>query len=277
MNDGGAVTFDAGGTLLHTEPSPGEIYARVAVRHGLNVSGAAMGKAFRAAWEDVHAADRFHAVGAEQGVEYWREIVYRTVEKTGGMADPEPYFLELYEIFADPAVWRLDPAARTVLEETRARGLRVGLISNWDTRLRGLLAKLGLLALFDAVVISCEAGVEKPHPRIFRMALDALGGPCSDSVVHIGDTYRDDVIGAARAGLRAVLIHRDGVPLPEPCPTAPSLAEAFEVAMGILGSPSREGEGRRPQSFSAQSNSISETEQGGSSSGSIRARRPTVS
>ena len=194
-----------------------------------------MSEAFRTVWDETHAADRFHATGAEDGIEYWREIVYRTVAKVGGMDDPEPYFLELYDLFADPGVWKLDPAAREVLEESRRRGFRVGLVSNWDRRLRGLLDSLGLLSLFDGVAISCEAGVEKPHPAIFRAALEAMGVPAATPAVHIGDTYRDDVIGAARAGFRAVLIRRDGASLPAPCPAAPTLAEAFQLAVRMLG------------------------------------------
>jgi putative hydrolase of the HAD superfamily len=234
MSSAGAITFDAGGTLLHTDPSPGEIYARVAARYGLVVSGEAMSKAFRETWEEIHGEDRFHAAGAEQGREYWREIVYRTLSKVGDMPDPEPCFLELYELFADPRVWKLDPAARVVLERAGDLGLGVGLVSNWDSRLRGLLDKLDLLSFFDAVAISCEVGIEKPHPGIFRNALAGLGAS-HESVIHIGDTYRDDVIGADRAGIRAVLIHRNGGPPPRPCATAPSLLEAFEHAVRMLG------------------------------------------
>ncbi|MFN2272614.1 MAG: HAD family hydrolase [Anaerolineae bacterium] len=103
----------------------------------------------------------------------------------------------------------LDPDAKDVLSTLR-RTRTIGLISNYDhpPHVYLLLAKLGLAALFDVVVISGEVGVEKPDPRIFELAVkQARLHP--REVVYVGDTA-DDVHGALGADLCPILIRREG-------------------------------------------------------------------
>ena len=83
------------------------------------------------------------------------------------------------------------------------------MVSNWDERLPRLLAALGLAGHFEAVVVSAEVGVEKPHPRIFEAALERLA-LAADEVVHVGDHAVEDVEGARAVGLRALRLARDG-------------------------------------------------------------------
>jgi putative hydrolase of the HAD superfamily len=86
-------------------------------------------------------------------------------------------------------------------------GTRIGIISNWDSRLESILAGLGLSDLFEVVVISSLVGFSKPHPRIFEIALERVGLR-PDEAVHVGDTFRDDVEGARSAGIEPVLVKR---------------------------------------------------------------------
>jgi putative hydrolase of the HAD superfamily len=95
------------------------------------------------------------------------------------------------------------------VSELRRRGKGVGLISNWDVRLEEVLADLGLLERFDWVVISAVVGVQKPDAAIFEHALRRCSLPAG-RVIHVGDSYEDDVLGARRAGLRALWLRRDG-------------------------------------------------------------------
>ena len=81
------------------------------------------------------------------------------------------------------------------------------MVSNWDVSLRGILGELGLSGLVDDVVVSAEAGVAKPAPEIFDLALRRL--QCSaERAVIVGDSPETDIAGAVRAGVRAVLIDR---------------------------------------------------------------------
>jgi putative hydrolase of the HAD superfamily len=85
--------------------------------------------------------------------------------------------------------------------------MRLAIVSNWDERLRPLLARLDLLERFEVVVVSCEAGSRKPEPRIFQAATEALG-LSPDQVLHVGDSLEHDVMGARAAGMRSVGIRR---------------------------------------------------------------------
>ena len=206
-----AVTFDAGGTLLYPHPSVGEIYAKAARRHGVDASAEAMEAAFRQAWRACHHPEAAAAAGNASQLEWWREMVFQTLDLAGvRMADREAYFHELYDLFADASAWRLFPDARETMATLRERGLKTGLLSNWDHRLRPVLEGLALLSLLDAVIISCEVGVEKPHPKIFHTAWTSLGVTDPAEVLHVGDSFRDDVHGAIAAGMKAVLVERTG-------------------------------------------------------------------
>lgn len=104
----------------------------------------------------------------------------------------------------------LPAATRTVLEELRGRGLRLGFVSNahlLPELLREDLEHLGLAALLDGGAFSSEVGVRKPDERIFAAVLDQLGVAPADAI-HVGDRVRDDVVGARAAGLRGAVLTR---------------------------------------------------------------------
>lgn len=101
------------------------------------------------------------------------------------------------------------PATLATLAALRARGLRLGLVSNALTPgplMRRTLAALGLADYFDAVVFSSEIGVRKPAPRIYQAVLAALGVAPAEAAF-VGDRVREDVEGPRALGMRAILSH----------------------------------------------------------------------
>ena len=89
------------------------------------------------------------------------------------------------------------------------------MVSNWVWDGARLLEDLGLADRFVTIVISDRVGYGKPHPVIFRAALDAAGVPAARAV-HVGDSYAKDVLGAVGAGMTAMLLLRDGASPPDP-------------------------------------------------------------
>ena len=211
------VCLDAAGTLIHVRGSVGQQYAAVAHRFGVDVDPAARDAgfpaAFRAAPPMAFPGARPDAVPAlERGL--WRDLVRGLVERAGcaralDAVGFEAYFDALYAHFGTPAAWEVFADVRPALEAIRARPCRTALVSNFDGRIVPLLRGLGLAAAFDAVVLSSRVGTVKPDPRIFEAALRALGVPAR-SVLHVGDSPREDEAGARAAGLHAVLLDRDG-------------------------------------------------------------------
>jgi len=195
-----AVTFDVGGTLIEVRPSVGHVYAEVAARHGVKgLSAGLLDRRFAAAWR---AARRFNYSRSD-----WADLVDATFR---GLTDRPPsrtFFAELYARFAEPDAWRVFADVVPTLDALVAHGLRLGVISNWDERLRPLLKRLRLACRFDAIVVSREVGCSKPSCAIFEHAVQKLGLPPA-AVLHVGDDRLMDVRGAQAAGLSALLLKR---------------------------------------------------------------------
>ena len=101
------------------------------------------------------------------------------------------------------------PDAAPALERLRAAGLELICVSNWDVSLEQVLARCGLAELLDGAISSAAAGARKPDPEIFAAAL-RLAGCSAAEAIHVGDTREEDVEGAAAAGIRVLLIDREG-------------------------------------------------------------------
>ena len=200
-----AVTFDVGGTLIEPFPSVGNIYAEVAASHGIaHLSHQELQRRFVTAF---HRRAR-----AIHSAEEWAEIVDETF--AGLVAEPpsKTFFPGLYERFAQAAAWRIYPDVELTLAALAGRGLKLGVISNWDGRLRPLLITLGLARSFETVVVSCEVSASKPAPAIFQKAAEQLHAP-PDTILHVGDSFEMDVAGARAAGFQALQIERNAKPL----------------------------------------------------------------
>lgn len=97
------------------------------------------------------------------------------------------------------------------LDQLQQMGLKLGIISNWDTPLHAMVEELGLTPYFDVVVASHDQRVRsaKPDAAIFEYALNAVD-LSPEEAVHVGDSFEADIIGAHTAGIRAILLDRDG-------------------------------------------------------------------
>jgi putative hydrolase of the HAD superfamily len=207
-----AAFLDVGGTLIECRPSVAAVYARVLSRWR-PVDEASVAPVFRRVWaamtqEHPAGLDRYHErKGGER--EWWGRFVASVVAELGHPAPAPVAFAELFAAFAEPELWHVFPEVPEVLSALRARGLRLAVVSNWDSRLPELLDRLDLTRFFDAVLVSALEGVEKPAPEIFLRAAARVG--CEPArCVHVGDSPLDDYRGATSAGVRPVLLDRTG-------------------------------------------------------------------
>lgn len=205
-----AITFDVTGTLIHS-PRLAAIYHQVLARHGVESDPGELSRLIPLVWQEMACAadmaeDRFssHPDGARG---WWQRFVERIGEHLGGPA-PSPFAAaELFARFARSEAWELYPEVDDVLADLHRRGFRLAVLSNWDARLPGLLAELGLAHHLDAIVYSAGVGVEKPHPRIFRAVCHELEVDPADAL-HVGDRIKEDVEGALAVGMEALLLVR---------------------------------------------------------------------
>jgi putative hydrolase of the HAD superfamily len=199
------VLFDAGDTLLAPAPSFQGRFVAVAAANGLPLEeaavDAAIADAVRAAswpsdWTDP-ATQRSFWVG------FYRQVLAGLGHQDDGMEVAEA----LFAAFSDPAGYRLFDDARPALEALAGRGLRLGVVSNFEPWLEDVLALEGVDHLFAAVAISGKLGVAKPDPEIFLAAL-AEAGADPAATVHVGDQPANDVAAARAVGITPVLIDR---------------------------------------------------------------------
>ena len=208
-----AMFFDAVGTVLHPVRGAPAVYADAAFRYGLPGDPGAVLWRFRAAYLRQEAIDERAGwvTNEAREVERWRAIVRETLPGA-----PEDCFDFLYRHFAKPEAWEVPADSPAVFDHLAGRGFVLGLASNYDSRLRSVLAgRPELDRLRSHVVISSEVGVRKPGAGFFARLAD-LTGCRSEEVVLVGDDLGNDYLGATTAGLRAVLLdprnHHPDVP-----------------------------------------------------------------
>jgi HAD superfamily hydrolase (TIGR01662 family) len=199
-----AVLFDVDFTLIYPGPTfQAEGYHAFCRRHGIDVDPQRFDEAVAAAGhvlempDDTAYEDRIY-------IEYTRRII----EGMGGRGDRlDACAREIYAEWAGCHHFELYDDVPGALRALDAAGVRIGLVSNSHRCLASFQTHFELEGLIAATVSSSEHGLMKPHPSIFRAALDRMGIDAADALM-VGDSVRHDVDGALRVGMRAALLHR---------------------------------------------------------------------
>ena len=196
-----AVLFDAAETLFTTRGSVGEIYSTIARRFGSTATPSEIQKSFTTHFPHSGPLD------STTEKQWWKNLVFRVFSDVGMMENFDQFFDEVYDLFRDSRGWMLFPETRQILEELRDHQLKLGVISNFDSRLYSVLKDLGIDSLFDAVTICSEVGFAKPQPQIFHVAVRALA-VTPERTLFTGDSLVDDFQAGENAGLRSYLLDR---------------------------------------------------------------------
>lgn len=221
-----AVFFDAGETLVYPHPSFPELLSQVLGREGHRVDPAEIR-------EKLHVVSHIFTEAAQSGEtwstspersrRFWARV-YSTLLGELGLPFGDGVQRAVYETFTDVANYRLFPDVPDTLERLRGAGLTLGVVSNFEEWLERLLETLGVTRYFDVRVISGTEGVEKPDPRIFRLALDRTAMTPEESV-YVGDSPAFDIEPARGVGMFPVLLDRRGRYPHHPGPRVISLDE----------------------------------------------------
>jgi len=229
-----AIFFDVGNTLIYAHPSVSEVCRQVLERAGhvrdLHAIDSLM-PLVDAYYEDRYRADDTFWTSEEETSSVWVGMYSMLCRELGIEEDAATLARAVYDEFESAERWRLYEDVVPAFERARGRGMRVGIISNWDSRLVRLMQALGVSDLLDTVVSSADVGLRKPDPRIFELAC-ANVGVSPNASVHVGDHVYADVLGASAAGMRAVLIDRHGVQTDDGPAPIRSLDE-LENALGL--------------------------------------------
>lgn len=231
-----AITFDFGNTLI---PVTRAALRGVVTETARAVSGR-LGPFDHGAFTDTWAEERDRQFREE--VPQFREVdlaerFVRVLARLRGMAPPapdQPWDQTSAARLVEPGEieWAVDvysasfvaaiPPPETVrpLLERLAAERTLGIVSNWPlaSTVDRYAEAAGWRPFLRAIVVSQRVGTIKPHPAIFAAALDALGGPEPSAVLHVGDDWIADVVGAKRAGWRAAFL--DARPGDSPLPSS---------------------------------------------------------
>ena len=198
------VLFDAGDTLLAPAPSFQGRFVAVASANGLPLEEAAVDAAVAAAVREAAWPSDWTDPATQR--DFWTGF-YRDVLAGLGHTGDGRLAEALFRAFSDPAAYRLFDDVRPALDELAARGIKLGVVSNFEPWLEEILALQGIADRFAAVAISGTLGVAKPDPEIFKAAL-AEAGADPAATVHVGDQLVNDVAAARAVGITPVLIDR---------------------------------------------------------------------
>jgi putative hydrolase of the HAD superfamily len=205
------VLFDAGETIVHPHPSFPELLAQILATAGHQVNPATIR-------DKVHVVADIFTTAATEGElwstspersrAFWDRVYDRLLDELGIPFEPSVAGL-IYATFTDLANYRLFDDVLPTLERLEAARLRLGVVSNFEEWLERLLEALHVTRYFDVRVISGVEGVEKPDPKIFRLALERIGVE-PEEAVYVGDSVHFDVEPATAVGMLGVLLDRRG-------------------------------------------------------------------
>lgn len=205
-----AVFFDAGNTLLRPYPSVEHVCTEVFNRNGYDTDPDALKEAVTAGdryYEERYWQDDTFWRSEEEAQALWVDLYTLVAQKAGINGDCRRLAKEIYDEFGFHHRWELFPDAQATLKGLKSLGLKVGVVSNWDSRLIELCSGIGVTEYLDFIMCSAIVRKIKPQPEIFQMAL-SRAGVNSEEALHVGDHYYADILGARSIGITPILIHR---------------------------------------------------------------------
>ena len=205
-----AVFFDAGETLVHPHPTFPDLFAQVLRREGHDVDAETIRDRIHVVFDRFRQAadsNELWTTTAERSRRFWHDV-YGIFLADLGIEDPALIDV-VYGEFTDLANYALFDDVVPVLEKLTGAGMTLGVVSNFEEWLERLLEELGVASYFPVRVVSGVEGMEKPDPRIFRLAMDRAGARPEESV-YVGDNPEFDVGPATAVGMFPVLIDRRG-------------------------------------------------------------------
>jgi putative hydrolase of the HAD superfamily len=200
------VFFDAGDTLITADPPVREVALTLATQlfpdlaPPLVLSALAAARAFFSQYYLHYSSREEDRLLADMA-----QAMRTALRETAGV---DVDFLPFVKQVRDAIRYRPFPDVLPTLRSLRRWGKTLAVVSNWDPALPTLLAEVGLAEFFAFILPSAEIGVEKPDGRIFSLALQRLELE-PQGVVHIGDSYEADVVGARAVGITPILLDRE--------------------------------------------------------------------
>jgi REG-2-like HAD superfamily hydrolase len=225
-----AISCDVTGTLVSFQGKIEDHYGNAARACGVELppeQAALLPDAFKVAYKETSTKHPCFGNSTISSKEWWRICVRKSFDLVGCTSmkddDQERVFQRVYSAFGGHGAYAAFPDAIPFLNWCHRRGIACGVISNADERYGdSILPMLGLREAMQFLTFSKNVGYEKPHRKIFETALkEAEPWLCleksyaleadplrPEEILHIGNDFQKDFVGATEAGFHAVLLDR---------------------------------------------------------------------
>ena len=204
------ILFDVGGTLLRFNLDLlARAYLDAAVPLGLTLDFAQTQTVLAALERELPIRQQHRPLSLQEdnGQVFWDEFYADGFRRLGVKADTSAAAAHIRARFQRAEFETLFDDVIPALDALRSNGFALGILSNFSANLENILRQVGVHPYFSFFVVSAIAGVEKPDPQIFELALRAANRPRAE-IVYIGDSIFHDVEGARQAGMEAILVDR---------------------------------------------------------------------
>lgn len=208
------VTFDVTDTLLTFSKPPAIEYNDAVRRLGFPaINETRLAAEFRTHFKQMNS--EFPNFGRDGMCQltwenWWRRLIVQVLTGSGAQLNGKELRLvadHLIDRYETADCWQKVPSADELITQIRQNGLAVGIISNFDPRLKFIVENVRL-PRFDFILASYEVGAAKPDPKIFDLALKMApnGNVSAEEALHVGNTPALDYLGAKEAGWSSALI-----------------------------------------------------------------------
>ncbi len=193
------ILLDAGGTLLHPNPTYEKIYKEVLDIHGIpktemEIDGAVL-RVLSKFNEQSESNEDYQLQPS-----FWGPAVLREL----GLEENAELLKDLLTAISTKVKMVIAQSTIDICTTLNQRGYRLGIVSNWNGILADVLRGHDVLDLFESIVTSVEVGYAKPHRRLFEAALEDMEVSASE-VVFVGESYAADMVGARRMQMKKIL------------------------------------------------------------------------
>lgn len=209
------ITFDITGTLLKYRSSPAVEYLNILKKHDIEVKLSVLDDLINENWKFMTTMHPNFGLKTGLGWEnYWRTFAFNVYSKAfqiENITDNIPLQIvidDLMTTYSTGETFEIQNGAIELLEYLKKEQIPLGIMTNYDPRIKSMIQNLDLSHYFKFILSSYEVKHEKPSIEIFRKAESYVNsGPNRELFLHIGDSYLLDFKGAKNAGWSACLVH----------------------------------------------------------------------
>jgi len=200
------VLFDLGNTLVYQQPY--EPFQKILQANGVSRSIEEIREAFEKGGKEFDY-EKYKALPSHEFYVQWNLAILkhlgitRSVRRLAGEIDLQWFNFSKVYVY---------PEVEDSLRRLKQMGFRLGVVTRgYELDIDEILPRSGLAGFFDVCVGADTTGKRKPHPKVFKYALEQLGIMPREAVF-VGDDFQADYLGAEKAGMIPVLVNREGSP-----------------------------------------------------------------